>query len=80
VKTPRDCAASGLVRALRKFGYTVVRQTGSHIRLATQQDGEHHITVPNHDPIKVGTLHGILKDVATHHRISVDDLLRQLEL
>jgi len=64
VKTPRDCAASELVRALRKFGYTVLRQTASHIRLTTQQDGEHYITVPNHNPIKVGTLHGILKDLA----------------
>jgi predicted RNA binding protein YcfA (HicA-like mRNA interferase family) len=80
VKTPRDCPGPKLVRALRKFGYAVVRQTGSHIRLATQQGGEHHITVPNHDPIKVGTLHGILKDIAAHHHLSVDDLLRELDL
>lgn len=58
----------------------MLRQTGSHIRLATQQGGEHHITVPNHDPIKVGTLHGILKDVASHHHLNIDDLLRELEL
>jgi predicted RNA binding protein YcfA (HicA-like mRNA interferase family) len=80
VKTPRDCTGPKLVRALRKFGYTVLRQTGSHIRLVTQQGGEHHLTVPNHDPIKVGTLHGILKDVAAHHRLAVDDLLRELDL
>ena len=80
MKTPRDCTGPKLVRALRKFGYTVLRQTGSHIRLATQQGGEHHLTVPNHDPIKVGTLHGILKDVAAHHHLSVDDLLRELDL
>ncbi len=72
MKTPRDCSGPKLVRSLRKFGYTVLRQTGSHIRLATQQDGEHHVTVPNHDPIKVGTLHDILKDVAAHHNLSVD--------
>jgi predicted RNA binding protein YcfA (HicA-like mRNA interferase family) len=58
----------------------VLRKTGSHIRLATQQGGEHHLTVPNHDPIKVGTLHGILKDVAAHHHLSVDDLLREFDL
>jgi len=80
VKTPRDCTGPKLVRALQKFGYTVLRQTGSHIRLVTQLGGEHHLTVPNHDPIKVGTLHGILKDVAAHHRLSVDDLLRELDL
>jgi predicted RNA binding protein YcfA (HicA-like mRNA interferase family) len=46
------------------FCVAAVRQTGSHIRLATRQGGEPHITVTNHDPIKVGALHGILKDVA----------------
>jgi len=80
VKTPRDCAGSQLVRALRKFGYIVQRQTGSHIRLTTQQGGEHHTTVPNQDPIKVGTLHDILKDIATHHRLTVDQLLQELDL
>ena len=80
MKTPRDCAGPKLVRALRKLGYTVLRQSGSHIRLTTQQGGEHHVTVPNHDPIKIGTLHDILKDVALHHRISVDQLLRELDL
>lgn len=80
MKTPRDCSGPKLVRALRKLGYTVLRQTGSHIRLATQQGGEHHLTVPNHDPIKVGTLHGILKDIAVHHHLSVDDVLRELDL
>ena len=80
MKTPRDCTGPKLVRALRKFSYTVLRQTGSHIRLVTQQGGEHHITVPNHDPIKVGTLHDILKDVAVHHNLSVDQLLHELKL
>jgi predicted RNA binding protein YcfA (HicA-like mRNA interferase family) len=80
VKTPRDCSGPKLVRSLRKFGYTVSRQTGSHIRLATQQGSEHHVTVPNHDPIKVGTLHDILKDVAAHHNLSVDQLLHELDL
>jgi predicted RNA binding protein YcfA (HicA-like mRNA interferase family) len=80
VKTPRDCSGPKLVRALRRFDYTVLRQTGSHIRLVTQQGGEHHVTVPNHDPIKVGTLHDILKDVAVHHSLSIDQLLRELDL
>jgi predicted RNA binding protein YcfA (HicA-like mRNA interferase family) len=80
VKTPRDCTGPKLVRALRKFGYTVLRQSGSHIRLAKQQGGEHHVTVPNHDPIKVGTLHDILKDIAAHHSLSVDQLLHELDL
>ncbi len=80
MKTPRDCSGPELVRALRKFGYTVLRQSGSHIRLGTHQGGEHHITVPNHTPIKVGTLHGILKDIAAHQNMSVDQLLHELDL
>ena len=80
MKTPRDCSGDKLVRALRRFGYAVIRQTGSHIRLTTAQGGPHQITVPNHDPIKVGTLHDILKDIASHHQRSVEHLLQELDL
>jgi predicted RNA binding protein YcfA (HicA-like mRNA interferase family) len=69
-----------LVRALRKLGYETVRQEGSHIRLTTQRDGEHHLTVPAHSPLKVGTLNNILKALASHHQMSVADLLNLLEL
>jgi predicted RNA binding protein YcfA (HicA-like mRNA interferase family) len=41
----------------------VTRQTGSHIRLTTT-DEAHHITIPNHNPIKVGTPRSILRDIA----------------
>ncbi|NYE57789.1 putative RNA binding protein YcfA (HicA-like mRNA interferase family) [Carboxydothermus ferrireducens DSM 11255] len=34
----------------------VTRQTGSHIRLTTTLKGEHHVTIPLHDPLKIGTL------------------------
>ncbi|WP_228054641.1 type II toxin-antitoxin system HicA family toxin [Gloeocapsopsis crepidinum] len=43
-------SASTLVQALAKLGYIVTRQTGSHIRLTTQQKGEHHLTIPAHNP------------------------------
>jgi predicted RNA binding protein YcfA (HicA-like mRNA interferase family) len=80
MKIPRDCTGPNLVRALRKFGYSISRQSGSHIIMTTQQGGEHHVTVPNHRPIKVGTLQEALKDVATHHGLSVEQLLQELEL
>jgi len=35
---------------------------------------------PNHDPLRLGTLHDILKDVAAHHRLTVDEMLGELEL
>jgi len=66
------------VKALRQVGYETIRQTGSHIRVMTNQRGQHHVTVPNHNPIKVGTLSGILGDVAAHFEISRDELARRL--
>jgi predicted RNA binding protein YcfA (HicA-like mRNA interferase family) len=80
VKTPRDVSGPDLAKALRALGYEKVRQDGSHIRLTTNVDGQFHVTAPNHDPIKVGTLRSIIKLVAEHHRITPEDLLDQLEL
>lgn len=80
MKTPRDVSGAELAKALRAFGYERIRQDGSHIRLTTHNDGEFHVTVPNHQPIKVGTLKSILKLVAEHHKTSADDLIRLLEL
>lgn len=80
MRIPRDVAATDLVKALARLGYRVTRQKGSHIRVTTDMDGEHHEVVPNHDPVKIGTLCSILKSVAEHHRITVEDLLQKLEL
>jgi predicted RNA binding protein YcfA (HicA-like mRNA interferase family) len=80
VKIPRDCTGPELVKSPRKLGYTIVRQSGSHIIMTTQRGGEYHVTVPNHRPIKVGTLQDTLKDIAAHHRLTVEQLLRELEL
>lgn len=78
MKLPRDLDASDLAQALEKFGYTVKRQTGSHMRLTTQENGEHHITIPYHSPLKVGTLNAILRDVGEHFEMERDELLEQL--
>ena len=78
MKLPRDLSGAALAKALAKFGYQITRQKGSHLRLTTQQHGEHHVTIPNHDPLKVGTLAAILSDVALHLGLSRDELLRQL--
>jgi len=80
VKIPRDCNGNELVRSLRRLGYEVKRQTGSHIQLTTLREGENHVTVPNHRPLKVGLLHRLLKEIASHHKMSVEELLKELEL
>jgi predicted RNA binding protein YcfA (HicA-like mRNA interferase family) len=78
VKLPRDLSGQELVKALERLGYEVSRQTGSHIRVTTQRNGEHHITIPAHDPIKIGTLNAILRDVADHADLSREELLEEL--
>ena len=81
MKIPRDVAAFQLIRALRALGYESVRQDGSHIRLTTTLGGTHHLTIPNHRPLKTGTLlGGVLKPVAAHHKLTIDELLAKLEL
>ena len=80
MKLPRDVSGADLVKALRVLGYAVDRQRGSHIRVTTQRDGEHHEVVPNHRPIKTGTLASLLKSVAAHHKLTVEELVRLLGL
>lgn len=71
-------AGKELIAALGKLGYAATRQSGSHIRLTTETNGTHHVTVPDHRPLKVGTLSAILRDVAAHHGMDRDELVRQL--
>jgi predicted RNA binding protein YcfA (HicA-like mRNA interferase family) len=80
VKTPRDVSGAELIQALRVMGYQRARQEGSHVRLTTRLDGEHHLTIPNHTPLRVGTFRSILKLVAAHHGLSVEALLNRLGL
>ncbi len=80
MKLPRDLSGADLVKALRALGYEVTRQKGSHVRVTTQRDGEHHETIPTHRSIKVGTLNDILKSIAGHHQMTVEELLASLDL
>jgi predicted RNA binding protein YcfA (HicA-like mRNA interferase family) len=77
MRLPRDLSGSDLARALKPLGYTVTRQTGSHLRLTTKERGEHHITIPNHASLRIGTLAAILADVAVHFEIGRDELLNR---
>jgi predicted RNA binding protein YcfA (HicA-like mRNA interferase family) len=78
MRLPRDLSWEDLVKALARLGYTVTRQTGSHLRLTTQREGEHHVTVPRHQSLRVGTLSAILNDVAAHVGMSRQELLEHL--
>lgn len=74
MKLPRNLSANELINLLKKYNYEVTRQAGSHIRLSTKTNGQHHITIPNHSPLKVGTLASLLKDISNHLGISKEDL------
>ncbi|MEA4963328.1 type II toxin-antitoxin system HicA family toxin [Lutispora sp.] len=56
----------------------VTKQTGSHIRLTSMLNGEHHITIPNHDPVKVGALNSIINDIENHKKIDKMTLINEL--
>lgn len=77
-RLPRDLSGDALRRALARLGYAPTRQTGSHARPTTDVGGEHHVTVPRHDHLRLGTLRDVLNDVATHFGASRDDIIERL--
>jgi len=78
MRLPRDLGGVELAGLLQQYGYAITRQTGSHIRLTTLIGGEHHVTIPAHKPLRVGTLNAILRDVAEHLDMNRDVLLETL--
>ena len=78
MKLPRGVSAERLIRALETVGYVVIRQKGSHVRLRHQGPPTHTITVPLHNPLKIGTLHEILTEVALMRSNTVDSLVERL--
>lgn len=78
MRLPRDLSGSDLAQILRTLGYSITRQTGSHLRLTTHEHGEHHVTIPLHTPLRIGTLSAILADVAAHFEMSREQLLDRL--
>ena len=79
MRIPRDVSAEQLIKTLAVLGYQVTRQRGSHIRLtAVINSEEHHITIPNHTPIKIGTLNSILTDVASRNKLSKEEIILRL--
>lgn len=79
MKLPRDVSGEELVRSLRRFGYEITRQTGSHIRVTSNFKGrEHHVTIPAHEQLKVGTLAEILADIASYLDLTREELIQRL--
>lgn len=77
-RLPRDLSGRDLAKALETFGYQITRRGGSHLRLTTVTNGEHHVTVPDHDHLKAGTLSAILSDVARHLECPKAEIIDEL--
>jgi len=79
MKLPRDMGGEELAALLGRYGYKTTRQTGSHIRLtSTFKGSEHHITVPRHKPLRVGTLGSIVNEIAAYLEIEREELVKEL--
>jgi predicted RNA binding protein YcfA (HicA-like mRNA interferase family) len=78
MKAPHGVPADRLIRALERLGYEVIRQRGSHVRLRNEGPPVRTITVPLHNPLKTGTLHGILSEVAQMRSITVESIIEVL--
>ena len=78
MRLPRGLGGEELAVLPNQHGYEVTRQSGGHLRLTTEQGGEHHVTIPRHKALRVGTLGAILRDVAEHLGITRDALVDSL--
>ena len=71
MKFPRDLDAPQVVRALKRLGFVSVSQSGSHIKM---KSGSKTVIVPNHRPIKIGTMRDVLRQAG----LDVETLLENL--
>lgn len=78
MRLPRDLSGDDLAQALKPLGYQITRQTGSHMRLTTEEHGQHHVTIPRSNSLRIGTLAGILSDVASHFKMSREELVKKI--
>ena len=53
-----NLSGQDVIRALERLGFTVLRQSGSHVIMRRGANG---CVVPNHKEIKVGTVSGVLR-------------------
>jgi len=62
MKVPRDLSGAELVNVLcKQYGYNQVHQEGSHVIVQTDSPGHQRLAIPNHNPLRVGTLNAIIR-------------------
>ena len=78
MKLPRDTGGAELAALLVRYGYQITRQTGSHMRLTSSLKGKiNHVTIPQHKPLKIGTLSAILNEIAAYLEIEKEQLIQE---
>jgi predicted RNA binding protein YcfA (HicA-like mRNA interferase family) len=79
MKIPRDVKGSELANVLRRqWDYKIVHQQGSHIILDTEEPSHQRISIPNHNPLRLGTLNSILRAVSRHKGVTKVDIVNTL--
>lgn len=79
MKLPRGLYGRELARVLcAQWDYREVNQVGSHIILQTEIPQHHRLSVPDHKPLRIGTLNAILREVAAAKGVTREDILATL--
>jgi len=79
MKIPRDVSGTHLADTLcRRWRYAKVHQVGSYIILETSEPARQRISIPDHDPLRLGTLVSILRRVAQHKAVTRDEIIASL--
>ena len=59
---PKLYAAREVINRLKRLGFTIISQKGSHIKLRGIREGKlQTVIIPNHKEIAMGTLTSILR-------------------
>ena len=76
MKLPRDLNGADLIKVLcKRYGYRRLHQEGSHVILETDTPRHHRLSVPNHDPLRLGTLNAVLRAVAAVQGVEKEPIL-----
>ena len=76
MKLPRDLSGAELIKLLCKHhGCQRVNQEGSYVILEADSPHHNRLAVPDHNPLRVGTLNAILRTVAEVKGIAKEDIL-----
>ena len=79
MKLPRDVSGGRLAETLiRRWQYSKIHQSGSHIILETNVPSHQRIAVPDHNPLRIGTFNAILRAVSNHKGVTREAIIATL--